>query len=72
MMVTKQSSDVWSGYEVYRWAEDKDGNPKGEPDHEGSDPMDAVTYAVASINPMQEYVMPTPYFQPKVRVNPAR
>lgn len=49
ILVTRRSTNVWAGYEVYRWAEDKDGNPKGEPDHEGSDPMDAVTYAVASM-----------------------
>src|SRR3990167_3884565 len=73
IMVTKQSSDVWAGYEVYRWAEDKDGNPKSEPDHEGSDAMDALTYAVASINPMQEYTLPSiPTVPLKERKNPAR
>lgn len=40
---------VWDAYEKYRWAEDKDGNPKGEPNHDGSDPMDAVSYAVADL-----------------------
>lgn len=40
---------VWDAYEKYHWAEDKDGNPKGEPDHEGSDPMDAVSYAIADL-----------------------
>lgn len=40
---------VWNAYEVYHWAEDKDGNPKGEPDHRGSDPMDAVSYAIADL-----------------------
>ncbi len=53
--VTRKSTNVWAGYEVYRWAEDKDGNPKGEPDHEGSDSMDAVSYAIASINPIVQY-----------------
>lgn len=53
--VTRRSKNVWAGYEVYRWAEDKDGNPKGEPDHEGSDPMDAVSYPIASINPIVQY-----------------
>ena len=56
VFVTKDSPNVWAGYEVYRWAEDRDGNPKNEPDHEGSDAMDAVSYAAASINPMQKYV----------------
>lgn len=49
MLVTRRSTNVWGGYEVYRWAEDKDGNPKGVPDHEGSDPMDAVSYVIASV-----------------------
>lgn len=40
---------VWDCYEKYHWAEDKDGNPKGEPDHEGSDPMDAISYAIADL-----------------------
>lgn len=66
--VTKRSTNVWSGYEVYRWAEDKDGNPKGEPDHEGSDSMDAVSYAVASINPVVEYYAPR---NDKPEINPA-
>lgn len=40
---------VWDAYEVYHWAEDKDGTPKGEPDHQGSDPMDAAMYAIADL-----------------------
>ncbi len=56
IMVTRQSKNVWAGYEVYRWAEDRDGNPKNEPDHEGSDSMDAVSYAIASINPISHLV----------------
>ena len=58
IMVTRRSKNVWAGYEVYHWAEDKDGNPKGEPDHEGSDAMDSVSYAVASLNPLKEYLYP--------------
>lgn len=50
ILVTRKSKNVWAGYEVYRWAEDRDGNPKGEPDHEGSDAMDAVSYAIAIMN----------------------
>lgn len=50
IFVTRSSKNVWAGYEVYRWAEDRDGNPKGEPDHEGSDSMDAVSYAIASLH----------------------
>jgi phage terminase large subunit len=50
ILVTRRSKNVWAGYEVYRWAEDKDGNPKGEPDHEGSDSMDAVSYAISALH----------------------
>ena len=56
--VTRRSTNIWTGYENYRWAEDKDGNPKGEPDHEGSDTNDAISYAIASINPIKEYLYP--------------
>ena len=58
IMVTRRSTDVWTAYENYAWAEDKDGNPKGEPNHAYSDAMDAVSYAVAAINPMKEYLYP--------------
>lgn len=68
IMVTRKSTNVWKGYEVYRWAEDRDGNPKGEPDHEGSDPMDAVSYAVASINPIQ-HLIPRSNDMPRIRSN---
>lgn len=65
--VTKRSKNVWAGYEVYRWAEDRDGNPKGEPDHEGSDPMDAVSYAITSLhNKQSDIIIPQ---KPKQRVN---
>jgi phage terminase large subunit len=68
IQVTKRSTNVWAGYEVYRWAEDKDGNPKGEPDHVGSDSMDSVSYAIASINPIQ-HLMPQPSNRPYERKN---
>lgn len=47
--VTSRSKNVWTGYSVYRWHEDKDGHPTGVPDHEGSDSMDAISYAVTSV-----------------------
>lgn len=53
IFVTRRSTKIWDSYENYRWAEDKDGNPKGEPDHFKSDGMDAVGYAVSSINPIE-------------------
>ena len=52
--VTKRSPNVWTSYENYAWAEDRDGNPKGEPNHAYSDAPDAISYAVASINPIKE------------------
>lgn len=72
IFVTKRSDNVWKGYEVYHWAEDKDGNPRGIPDHQGSDPMDAVSYAIASINPMQNYLNPPINRKTVERKNPAR
>lgn len=66
--VTRRSVKLWESYENYSWAEDKDGNPKNEPDHHLSDGMDASTYAVASINPMQNYLNPRPQ-APRVRKN---
>lgn len=48
--VTSRSKNVWQSYENYAWAEDKDGNPKGEPDHTWSHAMDAVTYAISSMH----------------------
>lgn len=47
--VTKRSTNLWKAYENYAWAEDKDGNPKGEPNHYLSDLMDASGYALVSI-----------------------
>jgi phage terminase large subunit len=72
ILVTKRSVNVWQGYENYAWDEDKDGNPKGEPSHAYSDMMDATSYALASINPMQEYLHPTIRTKPVERKNPAR
>lgn len=48
--VTKRSKNVWESYENYAWAEDKDGNPRGEPEHTWSHAMDAVSYAIASMH----------------------
>lgn len=68
--VTKRSKNVWESYENYSWAEDRDGNPKGEPNHTWSHAMDAVSYAVASLhNKTSDIIIPT---RPVVRVNPAR
>jgi phage terminase large subunit len=47
--VTRRSKDLWEAYENYAWDEDKDGNPKGKPNHYKSDLMDAVRYGLVSI-----------------------
>jgi len=47
--VTSRSNNVWDSYENYAWAEDKDGNPKGEPNHTLSHAMDAVMYPIVDL-----------------------
>ena len=47
--VTRRSVNVWQSYENYAWKEDKDGNPVGEPQHEWSHAMDAIRYAINSL-----------------------
>lgn len=69
--VTKRSTNVWKGYEVYRWAEDRDGNPKGEPNHEGSDSMDAISYAIASMSKDEFDVPVYSWVSDNENVNPA-
>jgi len=65
--VTRRSKNVWQSYENYSWAEDRDGNPKGEPDHRWSHAMDAVSYAIASMhNKQSDIVVPA---QPRQRNN---
>jgi phage terminase large subunit len=65
--VTRRSTNVWEAYENYTWAEDKDGNPKNEPDHQYSHAMDAVSYAIASLhNKTQDIIIPT---APRARQN---
>ena len=48
--VTRKSKNIWESYINYAWAEDKDGNPKGIPEHRYSHAMDAVSYAIASLH----------------------
>lgn len=70
--VTRKSTKVWESYENYHWAEDKDGNPKNEPEHTYSHAMDAITYAIASMHNRESDLEPVYYQKPKDRVNPAR
>mgnify|MGYP001561029954 CR=1 FL=1 len=65
--VTRRSKNIWESYENYAWAEDKDGNPKGEPDHRWSHAMDAVSYAIASLhNKTSDIIIPQ---RPRQRTN---
>lgn len=65
--VTRRSKNVWTSYENYAWAEDKDGKPKGEPDHTYSHAMDAIRYPIASLhNKTVDIVVPT---APRTRAN---
>lgn len=68
IFVTRRSDNIWDSYENYRWAEDKDGNPKNEPDHFKSDPMDACGYAMSNVNPAKEYMIKKPRI-PKKKTN---
>lgn len=67
IFVTRRSKNIWEAYENYAWAEDKDGNPKGEPEHTWSHPMDAVSYAVASLHNKQNDIII--HDKPRVRTN---
>lgn len=49
MSMTKQSINVIKGYRNYLWEVDKDGKILNEPNHNFSDTMDAVRYAITSI-----------------------
>lgn len=55
--VTRKSTNVWNAYDNYAWAEDKDGNPKGEPEHTYSHAMDAITYAIGSLHNKQSDII---------------
>jgi phage terminase large subunit len=66
--VTRRSRNLWESYENYAWAEDRDGNSKGEPDHTWSHAMDAVRYAIAAMHnkTSDQPVRPGP---PRARTN---
>ena len=70
--VTKRSTNVWESYENYRWAEDKDGNPKGTPEHTWSHAMDSVSYPISSMHNRTNDFDIVYDTKPNVRVNPAR
>jgi phage terminase large subunit len=70
--VTKRSRNIWESYENYRWAEDKDGNAKGVPEHTHSHAMDAVSYAIASMHNRTNDFDIVYDTKPNERKNPAR
>jgi len=70
--VTRRSTNIWSSYENYKWAEDKDGTSKGVPDHTHSHAMDAVMYPIASLHNNQNDLLPIYTKKPEARKNPAR
>jgi len=57
ILVTRRSTNVWESYENYRWAEDKDGNPLGRPEHTWSHAMDAVSYPIAAMHNKQSDII---------------
>jgi len=67
ILVTRRSTNLWESYENYAWAEDRDGNPKNEPNHEYSHMMDAVSYAVTSLH--NKVGEPQHYQEARKRVN---
>lgn len=69
--VTRRSRNIWESYENYAWAEDKDGNPRGEPIHTYSHAMDAIGYAIVSLQ-NKTLVPEIPYYTTNKSKNPAR
>lgn len=65
--VTRRSTNIWTSYENYSWAEDKSGNPRNEPSHTYSHCMDAVSYAIASLHNKAD--QPQHYDAPRKKIN---
>lgn len=54
MSVTKASTNVIKSYRNYMWKTDKDGHIIDIPDHDFSDEMDAMRYAMESMRPSED------------------
>jgi len=54
MSMTKRSTNVIKAYRNYMWKTDKDGKVIDIPDHNLSDAMDAVRYAMESLRPSKD------------------
>ncbi len=73
--VTKQSINIIKEYRNYLWETDKDGRILNEPEHTWSHSMDAGTYAMASIVPLQQrrdMLAALPRIEHTTRINRAR
>jgi len=54
MSITKRSTNVIKAYRNYMWKTNKDGDILTIPDHNFSDSMDAVRYAMESLRPAED------------------
>lgn len=51
IFVTRRSVNVWKEYRNYLWETDRNGKVLTTPEHEWSHSMDAIRYAIASLEP---------------------
>ncbi len=58
MSMTKRSVNVIKSYRNYMWKTDRDGNILDIPDHQFSDAMDAIRYAMESLRPQEDNEKP--------------
>mgnify|MGYP006377176441 FL=1 len=54
MSMTKRSTNIIRAYRNYMWRTDKDGVILNVPDHNLSDAMDAIRYAMETLRPQEE------------------
>ncbi len=54
MSITKRSTNVIKAYRNYMWKTDRDGNIIDIPDHDYSDEMDAIRYAMETMRPDED------------------
>ena len=54
MSMTKRSVNVIKAYRNYMWRTDRDGKIIDIPDHDYSDPMDAIRYAMETLRPSDD------------------
>jgi phage terminase large subunit len=54
MSMTKRSVNTIKAYRNYMWKTDRDGVILDKPEHDYSDPMDAIRYAMESLRPAED------------------